>query len=322
MRIDCHCDTVMHSRKELLWENALCHCDLKRLTQSVDVQFMAVFPYLDKMAQKYTQQIPALAEEMIERLTEAEQLYPEKMGVIRCRADIDWYQKQQKLGIIIAIEGGEALGGKLENLEKFFQMGVRSFGLTWNYENDLAWGCGSDKNQKETNLLRLHDGIKPFGIAVIEEANQLGMIVDLAHISYHGFWRALSVCKKPVLFSHGNCYQVHPHVRNLRDEQLKALAEYDGVLGISFVPSFLKGGVDQSIEDILRHIDYGVNVAGIDHIGIGSDFDGIDRLPQGVEDTLFLSCLAESLDKRGYDKKAIEKIMGDNVCRVLQANLP
>lgn len=322
MRIDCHCDTVMHSRKELLWENPQCHCDFRRLRQVVDIQFMAVFPYLDKIKEKDKEQALLLTEELIERLLEAESFFSEEVGIIRNQEDIRQYQEQQKLGLLISIEGGEALGEDLTRLDDYFHQGVRAIGLTWNYENNLAWGCNSDKGIKEGMLLGIHDGVKPFGAAVIERANELGMVVDLAHLSYHGFWRALGICRKPVLVSHGNCYGLYPHVRNLRDEQLKALVEYDGVLGISFVPAFLNDKAERAIEDILRHIDYGVNAAGIDYIGIGSDFDGVETLPQGVSDCLFLSYLAESLDKRGYGTEAIDKIMGDNVYRVLLANLP
>ncbi len=322
MRIDCHCDTVMHSRKELLWKNPQCHCDFHRLRQVVDIQFMAVFPYLDKVNGAHSGQAPLLTEELIDRLVEAVALFPEAVGIIRNQEDMLRYQEQQRLGMLISIEGGEALGEDLARLDDYFHLGVRAIGLTWNYENSLAWGCNSDKGLKEGMLLGIHDGVKHFGMAVIERANELGMVVDLAHLSYHGFWRALGVCQKPVLVSHGNCYALCPHVRNLRDEQLKALAEYNGVLGISFVPAFLNEKMEQTIEDILQHIDYGVNVAGIDHIGIGSDFDGVDTLPQGVRDCLFLSYLEEALDKRGYDAEAINKIMGDNVYRVLMANLP
>jgi membrane dipeptidase len=322
LRIDCHCDTVMHSRKELLWENPQCHCDFRRLRQVVDIQFMAVFPYLDKIREKNKDQAPLLAEALIERLLEAADLFSAEVGIIRNQEDISQYEAQQRLGLLISIEGGEALGGDLARLDTYFHQGVRAIGLTWNYENDLAWGCNSDKGLKEGMLLGIHDGVKPFGIAVIERANELGMVVDLAHLSYHGFWRALGVCRKPVLVSHGNCHALCPHVRNLRDEQLKALAEYDSVLGISFVPAFLSGKAEKSIEDVLQHIDYGVGVAGIDHIGIGSDFDGVETLPQGIDGCLFLSYLAEALDKRGYTDIDIHKIMGDNVYRVLAANLP
>lgn len=322
MRIDCHCDTVMYSRKDLLWDNPARHCDFRRLRQVVDIQFMAVFPYLDKVTVKDRERIPLLTEELIGRLTEGAALYGDEVGIIRCGEDVDLLASGGKLGLLISIEGGESLDGDLSRLEHYFHLGVRAIGLTWNYENDLAWGANSDKNIKEEMLLGTHDGVKPFGAAVIERANELGMVVDLAHLSYHGFWRALGICRKPVLVSHGACYALCPHVRNLRDEQLKALAEYDGVLGISFVPAFLNEKAERSVEDILRHIDYGVEKAGIDHIGIGSDFDGVETLPQGVNDCLFLSYLAEALDKRGYDRAAIDKIMGDNVYRVLLANLP
>lgn len=322
MRIDCHCDTIMYSRKESLWYHPERHCDFARLKETVDIQFMAVFPYLDQVLPQAKEAIPMIAQEMVGWILEGVQMYPENVGLIQNQQDIAALQKAGKLGILVGIEGGESLGGNLQTLDTLFALGVRLVGLTWNYENELAWGCGCDKNQKETDLMLVHDGLKPFGAAVIKRAEQLGMIVDLAHISYHGFWRALDVAQKPVLVSHGNCYALCPHVRNLRDEQLKALAEVNGVLGISFVPGFLNATVDACVEDILRHMDYGVEVAGIEHIGIGSDFDGVEQLPQGVTDTCFLTCLAEALDKRGYREQDRKKIMGDNVLRVIKANLP
>ena len=143
MRVDCHCDTVMYSRREGLWKNPERHCDFCRLRQVVDIQFMAVFPYLDKIPAKDREQIPVLTEELIGRLVEAATLYDNAVGIIRCREDMVRLEKQGRLGLLISIEGGEALDGELTRLEHYFHLGVRAIGLTWNYENDLAWGASS-----------------------------------------------------------------------------------------------------------------------------------------------------------------------------------
>jgi len=168
---------------------------------------------------------------------------------------------------ILLLEGGEALGGNVGRLENFSALGVRYFGLTWNLENALGYGCMvSDK------------GLKPFGAECIMKANELEIPVDLSHAGGKTFWDALQYIKLPPMASHSNCKAVYNHPRNLSDDQIRAIVEREGFIGINFFSDFLSKK-EARVEDIIRHILHVCELGGEDHVGFGSDFCGIERSP-------------------------------------------
>ncbi|MDA0746481.1 MAG: membrane dipeptidase, partial [bacterium] len=160
---------------------------------------------------------------------------------------------------------------------------------------------------------RSRGGLTSFGVGLVEEMNLLGMLVDVSHISEHGFWDVMEVSAKPVIASHSNCKAVCDHPRNLNDKQIKALAENGGSMGVTFVPSFVDAE-KPTLQRLLDHVDHAVQLVGADYVGIGSDFDGGGTL---VEDATVFPQITEGLAGRGYTEEDLRKILGGNHLRVL-----
>lgn len=192
-------------------------------------------------------------------------------------ADKNW-------SILRTVEGGECLENDLKRIDYLYRRGVRSLGLTWNNSNALSGGANTPEL-----------GLTPFGVQVIERMEELGILVDLAHISPKGFFDALNVCKKPPIVSHTAAFALNPHKRNLTDEQIRAVAERGGVIGVCLYPVFLGGG---DIDAVVRHVEHIRNVGGCECVGLGTDFDGIEQLPKGIEGVQGMPKLFERLDER------------------------
>lgn len=216
-------------------------------------------------------------------------------------------QQSGRLACLLAIEGGEALEGQLSNLRMFYRLGVRLLTLTWNHRNDLASG------QKEGPS---GGGLGLFGQAVVAEMNTLGMLVDVSHLNEPGFWDVLRLSKSPVIASHSNAKALCDHSRNLTDEQIRALADRGGVIGVNFYPGFLAKDRPATIDDVVEQIMHLVKAGGVECVGLGSDFDGIDRTPLGLEHYGKTSDLAELLVTRGLRTDHVEQIMGGNLMRL------
>ena len=228
--------------------------------------------------------------------------------IVRRAGDILAAKRAGKLGLILAIEHADCTERSLNILRVLYELGVRSIGLTHNVSSWAADGC-----------LEARDGVglTPFGKQLILEMNRLGMLVDLAHVSPSAFFSALEVSGKPVIFSHGNARRLCDHPRNLTDEQLKALAAARGVIGMSYVPYFVDAQ-NPTLDRLLDHIDHVVSVAGIEVVGLGSDFDGGGTLLADAPETMGIT---EGLIRRGYREGDIRKILGENTFRVLQETL-
>lgn len=230
------------------------------------------------------------------------------VAIVRRTDDILAARAAGRPALLLAIEHADATDRSLNILRMLYEAGVRSIGLTHNLSSWAADGNGEE---------RPGVGLTRFGIALVQEMNRLGMVVDLAHVSESAFYSALEVSTKPVLFSHGNARALCEHTRNLRDEQLRALAANGGVIGLSFVPMFIDKD-NPTFARFLDHVDHIASVAGIDSIGLGSDFDGGGTAFPGVAE---LPRVAEGLLQRGYSEEDVRKILGGNVLRVLRATI-
>ncbi len=211
---------------------------------------------------------------------------------------------------ILSIEGGEAIESDLSNLQVLFDRGVRLITLTWNHPNRISDTAAHPQTP---------GGLTAFGKEVIGEMERLGMTVDVSHISEKGFWDTLEVAKKPVIASHSCSYAVHPHHRNLSDDQFCALCRTGGVVGINFYTDFLGG---EHIEDIVRHIMHFLSLGGENHIGLGSDFDGIERLPIGICGVADTYKVLEALLQKNLPEEIVKKIAFGNMERYFAAVLP
>ena len=307
---DGHCDTIleiMNHKRTLEKKSPTGHLDIPRMKEGgVNVQFFAVFiediykP--DRSLKRTLQLIDCFYREMEKNQDE--------ISLVTNYNQINEANSAGKIAAILSVEGGEALEGDLGVLRMLYKLGVRLLTLTWNQRNQIADGIGES---------RTGSGLTEFGLKVIEEMNDLRMFIDVSHLSETGFWDVIKRSKAPIVASHSNCYALCPHPRNLKDEQIKALADKGGVIGITFVPNFLTQEKRKTtVKDVVTHIDYLVEKAGIDCVGLGSDFDGTGGLPLGLEGVDKITNITEELLTRGYKEREIKKILGGNFLRVFK----
>lgn len=308
---DCHCDTLteLYNKNASLYENEQ-HFDIKRqIALGGGLQFCAIYVptevfryqgglrYTLCLLDKYNQEIKKLHENGIDVLQ------------VRTAEDAGNVLKH-KAATLLAIEEGGAIDGSLEALRCLYELGVRAMTLTWSNRNDIADGI----NEEATG-----SGLTLFGKQVVAEMNRLGMLVDVSHISTAGFWSVIETSSKPIIATHSNAKSLCSHPRNLNDEQIKALAQNGGLAGITFAGQFLEEDWRNAcIESVYKHIDYMLNLIGNDdHIGFGSDFDGISHPPYNIQGVQDYKPLIEYLSKY-YSNETINKITHQNVINLLQ----
>ncbi len=210
---------------------------------------------------------------------------------------------------IISIEGGEALEGKIERLKEFYEKtGLRMIALTWNFENEIGFPA----------KLGPDPGLKPFGFELLSEMDKLGIYADVSHLNEQGFWDVVDNMTLPPIASHSNARALCDVPRNLYDEQIKAVINKGGYIGINFYTHFLTKTGRSDIDDVLRHIDHIADLGGLDVLGFGSDFDGIESWPEGLEDSSCFPNLIDALLKHGYTQKQVENMAGMNLWRLLK----
>ncbi len=217
------------------------------------------------------------------------------------------------ISVCIGMENASPIQESLSMLRTFYRLGVSYMTLTHNGDNAVADSAAEGKRW---------GGLSPFGRQVVAEMNAMGMMIDLSHASDKTFWDVIQLSKAPVIATHSSCRALCSHRRNLTDEMLQALGEKNGYVGINFYPCFLSDAYDESkdwrpgVKEIVDHIDHAVKLAGIDHVGIGSDFDGIEVTPEGVEDIAQLDAVWAEMRRRGYSENDIFKVSGQNLLDV------
>ena len=296
--IDGHADTASEllDRGKALFENDL-HIDLLRIPKGYTQVFAAY------IAKDYYDEPMARAEAIIENLKAEIQKNSDRISLCTTNKERLSALKDGKAAAFISLEGGEPIKS-LEDVERLYNLGVRIASLTWNYENHLAGGADSDG--------RLTD----FGRSVIAQFEKMGIIPDLSHLNRESFWDVMGITKMPVLATHSCSDSVFSHRRNLTDEQFCAICKNGGVVGINFYPEFLTGG-KAGMKDIISHIDRFLSLGGENHIGLGSDFDGISCLPEDMSGVESMNILVEELQKCGYNDRLVEKICYANFERIL-----
>jgi len=216
-----------------------------------------------------------------------------------------------RIGAVLSLEGADALNGEVSVLHALFALGVRLLGLTWNGSNCLADGVGETRGA----------GLTQFGRTTVATMQRLGMVVDVSHLCARGVWDVLDMTQKPVIASHSNAQAVFLHRRNLTDDQIGAIAQTGGVVGATFVPSFIGDSDMLSTDDLLRHVDHLLTVAGEDGVSLGSDFDGIERTLTNLRTGADYPRLYDLLQTR-FGPAVFAKIAGGNLVRVLRQTLP
>lgn len=261
---------------------------------------------------------------LIEGLLEVEKILKiaesnEDVVIIKTKEDLEYVLESKRLGIVLSLEGFEPLYGQLELLDMYYRLGIRSGMLTWNSKNQFAHGT----NEKTGGLTGL-------GFLAIERMNELGILVDVSHLNEEGFWDIIKISKKPTIASHSNARALFNHPRNLTDDQIKAIANSGGVIGaVSYFskvdeenPRKLRSGDDETetIHDVIKHIEYMVDLVGYDHVALGLDFNMYlgDFGVKGLESAEQIPDLIKLLLERGHSVENIRKITGENWIRVLR----
>ena len=303
---DAHCDTIskIADSNESLLKNSF-HIDLERMQKNRHIQVFAAF--INKKEDKLS---PFLrCNQLIDCYHR--QIFENHDKIQHCSSieDILSVIKQNKVAALLSIEGGEALMGNIENLLYFYDRGVRLITLCWNYSNEIADGVEEDRGR----------GLTAFGKTVATRMNELGMVIDISHISPKSFWDVLETTKKPIVASHSNAYSICKHKRNLTDEQILAIIKNNGCIGINLYRDFLSDG-ECDISSVLKHIEYIMALGGENNIGLGSDFDGMSSLPSGFKGIENLGEILEELLKIGYSEKLVENILYGNFLRVFKEN--
>lgn len=307
--IDLHCDTIsclMGDNTENTLRKNNFSVDLEKLKQGDYLaQIFALFvnkghvesphSYCLKMAKKFLEEINKNSD---------------MISLARNYDEIIKNKDAGKLSAILSIEEGATIEGNLKNLKDFYDMGVRMMTLTWNYENEIGYPNKGEGNSEK--------GLKPFGIETVEFMNELGMLVDVSHLSDGGFYDVAKISKKPFIATHSNARSVTGHMRNLTDDMIKILSNRGGVTGINFCSAFIGDHENNTyIDDMIRHINHIRNIGGIDVLAIGTDFDGISSKVE-ISNSSEMGKLVEALDKAGLKEEEIEKVCYKNALRLIK----
>lgn len=313
--IDGHCDTLSKALDEgkSLYENDLQFSFKKANEIGGGIQVMACF--VDTKFLKYQDAGFERCKSILDKFDEYKKNSDDKI-LIKNNNDLQKAVdnvKDNKTNVILSIENGSAIGSNLNNIDYFFNRGVRIMSITWNDDNEL--GCGA-KTKNDT-------GLTDFGAEYVRKLNKLGIIVDVSHLSEKSFWDTMLISEKPVVATHSNVYELCNNSRNLKDEQIKAIAKLGGIIGVCYYSDFLNSRKKANLEDIVEHIKYIKKIVGIDYVGFGSDFDGMDleKTADGVDNISKINNITKELKLQGFKNKEIEKIMWNNWLNVLKKNI-
>jgi len=358
--IDGHNDVPMQYRARVKYDldkldfagdlsnvNPPMHTDIDRLRDGlVGAQFWSVYVSANYRGATAVQ----ATKEQIDFVHLINERYPETFELALNADDIVRIHRDGKIASLIGMEGGHSINNSLAVLRQFYELGARYMTITHWRNTDWADSATDDP---------VHNGLTEFGREVIREMNRLGMIVDLSHVSPKTMHDVLDVAEAPVIFSHSSAYTVTRHVRNVPDDVLKRLPDIGGVVMVTFVPPFISNEVRtysdrldrernrlnreypnnetmvrnqiaewqkqnpapvSTLQQVADHIDYIRDLIGVDYIGIGSDYDGITTVPEGLEDVSKFPHLSAELLRRGYSEEDLKKIAGLNVLRVMREN--
>jgi membrane dipeptidase len=284
------------------------HTDIPRLILGgVDVQFFAV--WVNPSTHSQDSYDYALA--MINLFNTEISLNPTTIGQARTRAEALSLNNENKIAAVMAVEGGHTIEDDIGKLKALYQAGMRYLTITWN--NSTDWAISAQDSRSATV------GLSEFGKKVIRTLDTLGVIIDVSHTGIKTIQDILSTTTNPIIATHSGVRALRDHYRNLYDDQIISIANSGGVIGIVFYPSFLSNTGSANIAKVVDHIDYIVNLVGIDYVGLGSDFDGIGtNTVNGLDDVSKFPDLTLELLRRGYSQADVEKILGGNFMRVFE----
>lgn len=326
--LDSHCDTpseILRGR-DLLKDNPAGHVDFPKLKRGgVDGVFFAL--YIPATMDAEPSKALLHAKNLLQGVKKAISQLSENLIFAKDRASAHQNKADGKISIFLGLENGSPLSPESDwknILSDFYNDGVRYVTLCHSEHNAICDSCAPDTPK--------WNGLSPFGREVVAEMNRLGMLIDVSHVSDSTFYDVLKYSSQPVVATHSCCRALCDHPRNMTDDMIKALAAAGGVIQINFYPVFIKDSYDFEIIDnqlvekgerpsykvIADHIDHVVSLVGVNHVGIGSDYDGIDVAPSGMEDISMMPKLFAELRSRGYSEEDLEKIASENFFRILK----
>ena len=315
--IDMHCDTM----KAILDNRDIGkNINLKNNNLTVDIEKMKQGDYMLQVFAAYTD--IKEGDSLVNALRTIDLFHNEieankdDIGIVLTYNDILKNIEQNKMSALLSIEEGACCKGNIQLLRNFYRLGVRMMTLTWNYENELGF-----PNEIINNKLVCDRGLKDRGFEFIEEMENLGIIIDVSHLSDAGFYDILNNTKKPFVASHSNARSICNHRRNMTDDMIKKLADRGGVMGLNFYSNFLNENTKFSdlskLDDMIKHLKHIKNIGGIEVIGLGSDFDGIDCKVE-IENASKMQILAEKIKKEGFTEDEVEHIFYKNVLNLFK----
>lgn len=318
--IDLHCDALLHAYMEGL-DNIVnmpkSMVDVNKLSQvNCLAQFFAIFmipkSYKQVLGDKYPED-DAYIESMFKIINNTFSMASDKIELACNIDDFEKIIKKNKIAKFLTLEDGRAVNGSLEKLEDFYNKGIRLISLTWNEEN--CFGYPNSNNNEIMNK-----GLTQFGKEAIIKMNDLGIVIDVSHLSDGGFYDIAELSKKPFIASHSNARVLSPHCRNLTDDMIKIIGNKGGVVGVNFGGEFLQPDATtkkQDVEIIIKHIKHIVNVGGLESVSIGGDFDGIHGDFE-IKNCLDMPILFEGLHKNGFSLDEIDVIAFENAKRIIK----
>lgn len=283
------------------------HTDIPRLRKGkVGAQFWSAYV---SCANQYKNSVRLFLEQIdvIHRMVDK---YPGTFTLATTAQDIKDAHKAGKIASLIGVEGGHAMDSSLDALRMLYELGGRYMTLTHSCHTPWADSCTPEKPE--------HNGLTQFGKDVIREMNRLGMFVDISHVSAKVMHDVLNITEAPVIFSHSSAYALCKNPRNVPDDVLEKLPRNGGVVMVNFYNDYVTCRKDATLSDVADHIDHIKEVAGIDHVGLGGDYDGVPRVPTGLEDVSTYPKLVEELLRRGYSNAEASKIVGGNLITAME----
>ena len=355
---DTHNDVLLRAMEgqNVLEYHPESHSDLEKFKLGgVDLQVFSIWVSPDEKEKKYFEN----ANDMINKLDFLISRVPKDWGLAKSYQDITYNNRKNKMSCVIGVEGGHIIGRDISKLEALHDRGMRYLGLTWNNSNHIA-SSAKDETFNRNSLSNI--GLSNFGSEVVQKCNDLGVIIDVSHAGEQAFWDVVDQSQEPIIASHSSVYALCPHYRNLKDDQIKAIAKTGGAVFINFYPGYIdstfqqkaeiinmkyeveldilaekydplsnqywfeemkllkheKARITPNINDVIKHISYIVDLVGVDYVGIGSDYDGVEIMPTGLENVSKLPFLTKKLIEHGYTIREVRKILGGNFKRIFK----
>ena len=357
---DMHNDVLLRAMagQDILSYHPESQSDLEKFKQGgVDLQVFSIWvsPNRESRDEEYFQN----ANDMISKLNFLISRVPSDWGLAKSFQDISYNHRKNRMSCVIGVEGGHVIGNNIERLDKLHDRGMKYLGLTWNNSNNIA---SSAKDEVLNRISLSTIGLSNFGKKVVRRCHKLGVIVDVSHIGEQAFWDVVGETESPIIASHSSVYSLCPHYRNLKDDQIKAIAKTGGAVFINFYPGYIdstysekadlidikyelelesladkydplsnqywyeemklleheKAKIAPNINDVIKHISYIVDLVGIDFVGIGSGYDGVEIMPTGLENVTKLPFLTKKLIEHGYTIRDVRKILGGNFKRIFK----